>query len=130
MNSKTVWVEASRAGDLVAIRVRDRGLGIASDEQRQIFDKFFRASSAKTADAKGTGLGLAMVQHTVTAHGGKLLVESQLEAGSTFTILLPRNLPVCTDPHRSGSSREPRTCTIENSATLESKSARSRWAHG
>lgn len=86
---KTVEIEASCAGDQVAVRVRDHGLGIARSEQRRIFGKFFRASSAKAAGVRGTGLGLAMVRHIVTAHGGQLNVESRPGAGSTFTILLP-----------------------------------------
>jgi len=86
---KTVWVEASRVSDRVAIRVRDHGLGIAPGERARVFDKFYRTASAKAAGAKGTGLGLAMVGHIVAAHGGKLHVESEPDAGSTFTILLP-----------------------------------------
>ncbi|MFC1636197.1 sensor histidine kinase, partial [Planctomycetota bacterium] len=86
---RTVEIEASCTGDRVAIRVRDRGLGIARSEQERIFEKFFRASSAKAVGVRGTGLGLAMVRHIVAAHGGQLHVESQPGAGSTFTILLP-----------------------------------------
>ena len=85
----TVWIQANCTGDQVSIRVRDEGLGIAQSEQEQIFDKFFRASSAKAAGVRGTGLGLAMVQHIVTDHGGQLYVASQPGAGSTFTINLP-----------------------------------------
>jgi len=86
---KTVGIQASCTGDQVAIRVRDHGLGIVRSEQEQIFEKFFRASSAKAAGVRGTGLGLAMVRHIVAAHGGQLHVESRPGAGSTFTILLP-----------------------------------------
>ena len=86
---KTVWLDASRGGDRVAIRVRDQGLGIARKEQEKIFEKFYRAAHAKAAGVRGTGLGLAMVQHIVTAHRGQLQVESRPGAGSTFTILLP-----------------------------------------
>jgi signal transduction histidine kinase len=86
---KTVEIQASCIGDRVAISVRDHGLGIARSEQEQIFDKFFRASSAKAAGVRGTGLGLAMVRHIVTAHGGQMNVESRRGAGSTFTIFLP-----------------------------------------
>ena len=87
---KTIWVEVECEGDYVAIRVRDHGLGIALDEQSQIFKKFVRATSANAAGAKGTGLGLAMVRHIVVAHGGRVQVESQPGVGSTFTILLPK----------------------------------------
>jgi two-component system sensor histidine kinase SenX3 len=73
----------------VAIRVSDRGLGIDPREQKRIFKKFIRASSADTAGAKGTGLGLTMVDHIVAAHGGQIRVDSEPGVGSTFTILLP-----------------------------------------
>jgi signal transduction histidine kinase len=86
---KTVEIQASYTGDRVAIHVRDHGLGIARNEQQRIFEKFFRASSAKATGVRGTGLGLAMVRHIVSAHGGRLHVESQSGAGSTFTIFLP-----------------------------------------
>jgi signal transduction histidine kinase len=86
---KTVWVEATQLDNRVAIRVRDQGLGISPDEQPQIFKKFVRAASADDAGVRGTGLGLAMVQHIVAAHGGEIRVESQPGAGSVFTIVLP-----------------------------------------
>jgi signal transduction histidine kinase len=86
---RTVWLAACVENEQVVIRVRDCGLGIAADEQPRIFQKFVRGASARAAEAKGTGLGLAMVQHIVAAHGGRVLCESQLEQGTTFTILLP-----------------------------------------
>lgn len=86
---KTVWAEAACENGQVAIRVSDKGLGIAPHEQKQIFKKFVRAASAEEAGAKGTGLGLTMVQHIVAAHGGQVHVNSQPGVGSTFTILLP-----------------------------------------
>ena len=86
---KAVWAEARSQNGSVAIRVRDQGLGITPEEQKQIFKKFVRAGSARAAGAKGTGLGLAMVEHIVRAQGGRVFVESNPGAGSTFTILLP-----------------------------------------
>lgn len=74
----------------VAIRVRDSGFGIPPSEQREIFGKFARGSSAKQHGVKGTGIGLAMIKHIVDAHGGKVMVDSEPGRGSTFTILLPR----------------------------------------
>jgi signal transduction histidine kinase len=86
---KTVWAEARSQNGSVAIRVRDQGLGITPEEQKQIFKKFVRAGSARVAGAKGTGLGLAMVEHIARAQGGRVSVESKPGSGSTFTILLP-----------------------------------------
>jgi signal transduction histidine kinase len=86
---KTVWIEVTPLDKRVAIRVRDQGLGIRPDEQPRIFNKFVRAASADDAGVRGTGLGLAMVQHIVAAHGGEVRVESRRGAGSVFTIVLP-----------------------------------------
>jgi signal transduction histidine kinase len=87
--NRTVWVEMARENGRLAIRVRDRGLGVAPEERKQIFRKFVRGSSSKQVEGKGTGIGLAMVRHIVEAHGGELRLESRPGEGSTFSILLP-----------------------------------------
>ena len=87
--NKTVWAKATCENGGVAISVSDKGLGIAPHEQKRIFKKFVRAASAEVAGAKGTGLGLTMVEHIVAAHGGQVHVDSEAGVGSTFTILLP-----------------------------------------
>jgi signal transduction histidine kinase len=88
-NKPAVWVEWSRENERVVIRVRDQGAGILPDEMKAIFRKFVRGSAAAAGNVKGSGVGLAMVRHIVTAHGGDLLVESEPGEGSTFTVLLP-----------------------------------------
>ena len=87
-DSRSVRVEVE-AGDRVAIRVRDQGAGIPESERDRIFRKFVRGSSAKAEGIKGTGIGLAMVEHIVDAHGGKVRLESEPGRGSRFTIELP-----------------------------------------
>ncbi len=86
---RTVWVDLARQGKLLEVRVRDRGLGIPVAEQKEIFRKFARGGAAKTGGIGGTGLGLAMAQEIVEAHGGRITVESAAGQGSTFTVLLP-----------------------------------------
>jgi signal transduction histidine kinase len=87
--SDTIWVALALEGGSAVIRIRDRGLGIALSEQKQIFRKFVRGSNARTQQIKGTGIGLAMVMHIVEAHHGEVRVESQPDQGSTFALVLP-----------------------------------------
>jgi two-component system phosphate regulon sensor histidine kinase PhoR len=83
-----VRVDVEQEGDFAAIRVHDEGLGIAQQEQKQIFRKFFRGSAADSTHLKGAGIGLAMVDYIVRAHRGRIRVESEPGKGSAFTILL------------------------------------------
>ena len=94
----TVQVELVREANCAAIRVRDRGMGIPAAEQKEIFKKFVRGSASRDSSAKGAGLGLAMVQHTVRAHKGMVHVDSRPGEGSTFTILLPAESPAAGQP--------------------------------
>jgi signal transduction histidine kinase len=83
---------AGGAGE-VTIAVRDRGVGIPGDEQAKIFDRFHRVSTGLVHEVKGSGLGLSLVQHIVTVHGGRVTVESEPGRGSTFTLHLPSRAP-------------------------------------
>jgi signal transduction histidine kinase len=79
---------ATRNGDAV-IEVADHGLGMAPDEQKHVFEKFYRAPSHESRLIAGTGLGLTLVAHIAKAHGGRVTVESAPGEGSTFSILIP-----------------------------------------
>lgn len=85
----TIWVELGREGRRVAIRVRDRGVGIPESEQKLIFRKFVRGAAAKVGSIRGAGVGLAMARQIVTAHQGEIMVDSRPGEGSTFTVVLP-----------------------------------------
>jgi signal transduction histidine kinase len=71
------------------IVVQDTGIGIDPAETTRIFDPFVRLDAARSRDAGGAGLGLALVQAIVTAHGGTVEVESTPGSGSRFIIRLP-----------------------------------------
>jgi two-component system sensor histidine kinase SenX3 len=87
--SSTVRVSVESSGAYTSISVADQGAGIPSAEQRDIFRKFVRGSAAKALNVKGTGIGLAIADHIVKAHGGRLELESEPGHGSRFTIVLP-----------------------------------------
>jgi signal transduction histidine kinase len=73
----------------VKLEVSDHGIGIPATEQDKIFEKFYRCGDPLVHNIKGSGLGLSLVRHIVSAHGGKVKVESAPEKGSKFTIELP-----------------------------------------
>jgi signal transduction histidine kinase len=84
-----VSVTAKGLGEYIEIRVQDTGIGIPPQELPKIFDKFYRVKHPKTRQVIGTGLGLAIVKGAVEAHHGSIDVESVLDHGTTFRILLP-----------------------------------------
>jgi two-component system phosphate regulon sensor histidine kinase PhoR len=71
------------------LMVADTGAGIPTKDLPRIFERFYRVDSSRARDTGGSGLGLAIVKHVVERHGGSVAVESQLGAGSTFTVDLP-----------------------------------------
>lgn len=81
-------ITCQQAGEHVTIRVADRGIGIPIDKQKHIFDKFYRVPTGNLHNIKGYGLGLFYVKSMVETHGGTIIVKSEPDKGSTFTITL------------------------------------------
>jgi signal transduction histidine kinase len=71
------------------VEVQDTGIGIALNEQRLIFDRFYRVNSDRSRRSGGAGLGLAIAQVITQAHGGSIRLKSQLGKGSSFQVRLP-----------------------------------------
>jgi signal transduction histidine kinase len=92
-DSGWVGVFATRGGSAAApeieVRVADHGPGIPADEQKQIFDPFFRGRRAIQDQVHGTGLGLNLVKKIVEAHGGTIRVKSEPSRGTEFIVRLP-----------------------------------------
>ena len=86
---KTVTITARAQDGAAAIAVRDEGVGIPRERQKTIFEKFEQATQKKKSRDKGLGLGLYIAKKLVEAQGGTIAVESQIDAGSTFTFTVP-----------------------------------------
>ena len=84
-----VEVALSDRGDHAVLEIRDEGMGIPADEQRHLFERFFRSSNATDRAVPGAGLGLTIVKAIVDAHGGDIAVASVEGAGATFRVELP-----------------------------------------
>lgn len=76
------------SGDVI-VMVRDQGVGIPVEDQKRIFERFYRVDKARSRQAGGTGLGLSIVKHLVRAQNGEIWVESTPGKGSTFSFSIP-----------------------------------------
>lgn len=79
--------------DELQLSVRDHGMGISVDEQRKVFERFYRTRAVRATNIRGSGIGLALVKHITEAHGGRVSVESLPGQSSTFSITLPVRRP-------------------------------------
>ena len=90
--NRPIDVVVRNAGEVAELAVRDHGVGIEPSRQPFVFDRFVRAVSARHYG--GLGLGLYIARRAVRAHGGEIRLESTQGQGATFTVTLPRTVPV------------------------------------
>jgi two-component system, OmpR family, phosphate regulon sensor histidine kinase PhoR len=88
-DGKRITVTVRRSGNRVIVSVRDYGPGIEPEEHARVFERFYRARAVRLKPIRGSGIGLALVQHIAHAHGGEATVHSVPGEGATFSISLP-----------------------------------------
>ncbi|MFA5292974.1 MAG: ATP-binding protein [Phycisphaerae bacterium] len=91
-----VTIKAQQQNDEIIIAVSDTGMGIPKEELSKIFERFYRVKRPGK-EIQGTGLGLPIVAQIVTCHGGRIMVDSEPEKGTTFTVFLPKKPPIDSD---------------------------------
>jgi signal transduction histidine kinase len=79
------------SADGVTFYVSDNGIGIPEEDQKRIFERFYRVDDARSREVGGTGLGLSITKHLIEAHGGTITVESTLNGGSCFMAFIPNS---------------------------------------
>ena len=83
--NSSIYFSTKVEGSIVALSVKDNGIGISDEDQKHLFERFFRASN--TAGIKGTGLGLHIVKRYVELLGGTIHVKSTINKGTEFTVI-------------------------------------------
>lgn len=91
--NKEIEINIGDTEETAYIEVTDNGIGISKENQKRIFDKFYRVTSGLVHDTKGSGLGLSLVKYIMDAHDGSITVNSKPGKGSSFKLIFPYNMP-------------------------------------
>ncbi|MGE0528610.1 MAG: sensor histidine kinase, partial [Bdellovibrionales bacterium] len=96
-DGRRILVTTEELNNEVVIQVADQGQGIPADDLQHVFERFYRARNSRATTA-GNGLGLYLAKYFVELHNGRIEVESEVDKGSTFTVRLPMDLSLETEP--------------------------------
>ncbi|OGU68180.1 MAG: hypothetical protein A2W30_09140 [Ignavibacteria bacterium RBG_16_36_9] len=88
-NEKSITIRTGMENNYAFVEVEDKGIGIPDKDQKKVYEKFFRVSGGNIHNVKGSGLGLSIVKHIVDAHKGKIELNSEVNKGSKFRLMLP-----------------------------------------
>lgn len=88
-DKKEISVLTGKENEFAYVEIRDKGVGISKDDQKKIFDKFYRVTSGNVQNTRGTGLGLSLVKHIIESHKGKITIDSSPGKGSSFKLHFP-----------------------------------------
>ncbi len=86
---KSITIEATRTNGSISIAISDEGVGMSPVDMDNLFRKFTRFDNPLSTTVGGTGLGLYWAKKIIDLHGGTISVTSELDSGSTFTVMLP-----------------------------------------
>ena len=85
----TIYIGSTIMKQEAVITIRDEGIGISEEDQKRVFERFYRIDESRTKSTGGTGLGLAIVSRIIEIHNGKINVKSQLNVGTEIQLILP-----------------------------------------
>ncbi len=84
-------INLSEHNGSLTLSVKDQGIGIPKEYQSKVFDQFFRVPNGDRHNVKGYGLGLSYVAGVIQQHGGQIILDSEVDNGTRFTVFLPRH---------------------------------------
>lgn len=113
----SVLIATEKMNDKIQIRVKDSGIGIPEEQQKNIFDRFYRAPNALRVQANGSGLGLFIAKNIVTMHQGKIWFKSKENEGTTFFIEIPLTQATPSQKNEAANKKD----TVGNSTGQEEK---------
>ena len=80
--------------ETLTIEIEDTGIGIPEDDIKYIFDRFYRVDESRARSSGGSGLGLSIAQQIINLHQGQIYIQSKIDIGTKFIIILPKNMGV------------------------------------